>query len=247
MEYAGLLTYQTPTGQAFFWSGTLPYPQCTLGSTRVECPHKTTRKEAERLITELCKQYPQNIFCLKGKTCPSRLLSQPKIGLVVTPEGHGVGIVTTSGKIRSLPVIIPHPLPSITHGTGTVPIVQTVELSDRGQLSAQITTKKGVSVLPQKIPPSPPLIQVPVNTTPIRETTKRQNDALLAAINKGIQLKTAGIAQRCNIGFYWSQKLGRCIAITGDANIQAQIIMALRKKFATLPHSPASVSTVVDQ
>lgn len=251
MDYTGLLTYETPTGEAFIWSGTLPNPQCILGSTQIDCPHKTTQKEAEKLVGDLCKQYPNSVFCLKGK-CPAPLKSgpeTPKMGMVVTPEGHGVGIVTTSGDIKSLPSPIPHPFPSIAHVAGTVPIVQAVNPSDIGQLSAQIATGKAVGAIPTKIPPPPPPPALPgqiaVPITPIKTTSKKQEATLFTAIQKGVQLQAAGKPQQCNIGFYWSQKLGKCIAIVGPAGKQVDIAAALRKKFASaLPASPANVSVV---
>jgi len=251
MDYTGLLTYETPTGEAFVWSGTLPNPQCTLGSTRVGCPHKTTREEAERLVQDLCKQYPNSVFCLKGK-CPTPLRSgptTPKMGMVVSPEGHGVGVVTTSGDVRSLPAPIPHPLPSIAHESGTVPIVQAVQPSDAGQLAAQVTTGKAVGALPPQVPPPPAPaalpMQVAVPVKPIKETSKKQDTDLLAAIQKGVALQAAGKSQRCDVGFYWSQKLGRCVAVAGTADQQVQIVTALQQKFAgALPPSSASVSTV---
>lgn len=248
MDYSNLLTYQSPTGQAFFWSGSIPNPQCTLGSTKVECPHRTTQAEADRLVDSLCKAYPGSIFCLKGK-CPTALSSsQPKVGMVVSPEGHGIGIVTTAGDIRSLPTPIPHPMPSIAHETGTVPIVQVIERSDQGQLAAQVSTGLSVGTLPPNPPPPPPPgappVLLPVNVKPIKPATAKQQSDLLRAIEKGAELKAVGLVQKCDVGFYWSQKLGKCVAISGTSNQQIQIADALRKKFQTLPSSQASVSTV---
>ncbi|MDX1472237.1 MAG: hypothetical protein R3213_12130, partial [Flavobacteriaceae bacterium] len=234
----GLLTYRSPTGRAFFWSGSLPHPQCTIGSTKVDCPHRITRTEAQNLVNELCKLYPDSIFCLKGCR-PKKIPSDPKMGMVVSPEGHGVGIVTQSGDIRSLSSPVPHPLPSIAHESGTVPIVKAIEPSDAGQLSSQIVTKRSVdpidNVQKDSLPSPTQVKTIPVSTKPIKNATTAQEDNLLSAIQKGVKLKKAGKQQTCQLGYYWSQKLGRCIAVSGTPPLRQHLISQLQKKFANLP------------
>jgi hypothetical protein len=125
--------------------------------------------------------------------------------------------------------------------SGTVPIVQAVQPSDAGQLAAQVTTGKAVGALPPQAPP----VQVAVPVKSIKETSQKQDTDLLAVIQKGVALQAAGKSQKCDVGFYWSQKLGKCVAVAGTADTQAQIATDLAQKFAqALPPSSASVSTV---
>lgn len=232
-----LLTYKNPTG-TFFWTGTVKDPECVLGSRKVGCPHKTTREEAEKLISGLCKAYPNSVFCLDK--CPKGQDQTPKIGLIVDEEGHGVGVVTPKG-VKTLPSVVPHPLPQISHEAGTVPIVTSLEEGDGEQLVTQVKSKVKVE---------PTLDEEVISVEELPKVTKREENDLLAQIRKGIELKkispessndsslqgpssSKGPSSRCTTGFYWSQKLGRCIAIvTDEADQQSYIAEALRRKFA---------------
>lgn len=129
--------------------------------------------------------------------------SYANVGLIVDRQGRGVGMVSPKGVVKKLPSAIP---PAIVHDAVSNGEVALVEDVDDKELTKY------------------------VKKAPI--ATVKQQDGLLAAIRKGHELKTVGDEQRCDKGWYYSNKLGRCVSMNLTPDNREILRAALEKKFA---------------
>lgn len=211
-----LKVYTNPYGNVFFWEQTQPFPmgKCGLKSKKAGCPRGVERAQAEKIISELCKAYPKSVYCLGGKACP---LLKKRPGLITNIEGEGVGIITKGGMVKKLPSPIPEEVVKIAEEEKTISVVQPLEDGDEEALDVISEVLTGGVI------------------AGVKQTTAREENALLSAIQKGVVLKKAGgrgSVKKCDVGLYWSNRLGRCVVIDASAKKDVNIAELLQQKFA---------------
>ena len=162
----------------------------------------------------LTKNDANNLIARLCKQFPELDLctSHGKKGIVVDSENQGIGIVTEKGIVRSLPSSIPSNIVEDAKESGAIAIVDSID-DNEDDIEEYVKNKA---------PPS----------------TKPQQLSLLEAIRQGHDLKkTTGVVPVCDRGWYWSNKLGRCVSMNVAPNNQDLIREALQKKFAAMNRS----------
>lgn len=183
--------------------------------------HKLTVGDAEHIIQNVCREYPGLVYCVGERPVGlSSVLSSGQkevIGLVLDDNGSGVGIVTPTGDIKALPVPIPPPLPQIAEN---IPKVKPLEPTATGR-SAMGNLLQDLSTAVANVQ----LKQVGARRgeTPVKMATQSDVSKLMSELKDAVQNKKLSTSKRqeCDVGYYWSNVLKKCIAIT-KSNVSAE-------------------------
>lgn len=195
-------------------------------SSENSCPHIISEKEADSIITSICKLYPGKAECLINGPA-SRL--KPKNPILITDDdGKGVGIVTPQGIVKTLPIPVPPPPPEVKNSLKTLKMVNR---NDKQQLLEDI--KKGFQ-----------LKKVGERTVPVKieEATVPEINSFLEELKEATKKPALrSISSRkdlCPADYYWSNDLKKCLAVekpivNTDVYNKDQMLKALKEKIAS--------------
>lgn len=169
--------------------------------TSKACPHLLDPNEAQQLVQNVCSMFPDTVAeCLSFRT--SQALKPPAPIGIENEKGVIVGIISpVDGNVKVLPVPIPPPPPGINR-----PPMLKGSRPDMTGLLADL--QRGIQL--KKAGP------VAIQEASVPEVNAFLEELKDAAKNPNLRK----VRDVCDVGYIWSQKMKKCIAVTSTTGEQ---------------------------